>query len=76
MKPYFGKEWLLKKLAAYFKETEIIMSNELQKQQSRCLVLLGETGTGKSHLCSEMKWPTSKQPIVDANSILGVYFFR
>ena len=44
-----------------------------------CLVLIGDPGIGKTHLCCEMKWPTARAdvPQLDfiSQQIASVYFF-
>jgi hypothetical protein len=76
-KPFYGKEWLLKKLAYYvvhkkllterFNGNPVELFSEPQapsaadqtrlKSQSTCLLLLGDSGTGKTHLSCELKHP-------------------
>lgn len=48
-------------------------------QVSSCLILLGESGTGKSHLCCELKWPTNtvNSDLASINKhFLNVYFLN
>jgi hypothetical protein len=55
------------------------VSSTALMQTSCCLVILGESGTGKTHLCCELKWPTNIEN-TDLQSInkqiLGVYFLN
>jgi len=56
-----------------------VSSTALQMPTSCCLLILGESGTGKTHLCCELKWPTNTEN-TDLQSInkqiLGVYFLN
>jgi hypothetical protein len=65
-KKFYGKEWLYSKLDSYIKKigennnnVEDSNTNNDFKKHPNCLVLLGEIGTGKTHLCCELKWPTN-----------------
>ena len=63
-KKFYGKEWLYTKLDNYINKLGEINNHEEEsntniKKHPNCLVLLGEIGTGKTHLCCELKWPTN-----------------
>jgi hypothetical protein len=84
-KPFYGKEWLFRKLAYYIthkklleekfnpsETTQAIKSPKHKlplpsvKNLSTCLVLLGDSGTGKTHLSCELKHPhTQVNPLVN-----------
>jgi hypothetical protein len=72
MKPFYGKEWFYDKLVEYI--------NAKACATSRCLILLGDTGTGKSHLACELKWPTFNVHLASlkylSKQIVNVYFFN
>ena len=70
-KSFYAREWLFVKLYGYMRSclrhqqqqqtlTSRSASKPSQVQRSACalLVLVGESATGKSHLCCELKWPT------------------
>ena len=67
-KSYHGKEWL-------FKSLKSILIDPSHVNKSTCLVLLGETGTGKTHFLTELKWPTQKRDYFKIN-ILFINFFN
>lgn len=61
-KPFYGKEWLCKKLIDFMINKKLANKHnpvETTLNSSVCLVLTGESGTGKTHLCCELKWPTN-----------------
>jgi hypothetical protein len=73
-KKYHGKEWLFKKLHDY------IINKVYEKPFF--LILIGDSGNGKTHLCCELKWPTStiennnnKNTLLDLNKhLISTYF--
>ena len=74
MKPFYGKEWFYDKLVDY------INTNTSGVCSSRCLILLGDIGTGKSHLSCELKWPTFNAHLASlkylSKQIVNVYFLN
>ena len=73
MKPFYGKEWFYDKLVDYINTKTNVSSN-------RCLILLGDIGTGKSHLACELKWPTFNVHLASlkylSKQIVNVYFLN
>ena len=97
-KSFYGKEWFFAKLNDYLVNKKLAETFSSSMSSSSglsscssvwrlaspcCLVLLGDSGTGKTHLCCELKWPTTlnantavdQQPIRLINKqIVSVYF--
>lgn len=68
-KKFYGKEWLFKKLHEY-------LINKVY-EKSFFLVLIGDSGNGKTHLCCELKWPTNNENLclTDLNKhLISTYF--
>ena len=60
--------------------SSLTLSTSSVTSSSSCLVLLGDSGTGKTHLSCELKWPSSikanSSPLAEiSNQIASVYFF-
>jgi len=70
-KEFYAKEWLFSKLVEFLRPVETSAETK-----PNCLVLLGDPGTGKSHLACELKWPTSPASALQhlAKQTLSVYF--
>ena len=69
MKKFYGKEWLFQKLHEY------LINKTYEK--SIFLLLIGDSGNGKTHLCCELKWPTNEvnSYLKDLNKhIISTYF--
>lgn len=72
MKPFYGKEWLHNKLVDYLLKSDA--------EEARCLILLGETATGKTHLASELKRPTVNASLTSLKQLnqrmINAYFLN
>ena len=60
--------------------SSLTLSTSSVSSSSSCLVLLGDSGTGKTHLSCELKWPglikPNSSPLAEiSNQIASVYFF-
>jgi hypothetical protein len=89
-KKFYGKEWLFKKLAHYMRTKQIINENyknnnnnetALVKESannSNILILVGDSGTGKTHLCCELNNRKTLNPdalYIRQNHLVTTYFF-
>lgn len=82
-KAFYGKDWIVPKLNNFLlddRSSKDELINETEASASRktnFLVLLGDSGTGKSHLSCELKWPGSGSVFQSVNSqMIGVYFLN
>ena len=79
-KPFYGKDWIVPKLNDFLLDNSFALIKEANTSGgnlSNFLVLLGDSGTGKSHLCCELKWPGAGsvfQPL--HKQMVGVYFLN
>lgn len=72
-KPFYGKDWLFAKLATHF-----LIKPTSQEKEKNCLVLLGNSGTGKTHLCCELECPTREHDHIKHlnKQIISIYFLN